>query len=125
MSTFGRQSGGGRRIAAREKLPLPAVVSTLRESITAEIVDVSATGVRLKGSHLPAVDALVSLKLDKVEEFGTVVWCAGTQCGIAFDEPLSSGDLAQLRREMKIASAVWRSVDERLAARDWRYGAAR
>ena len=67
-----------RRIAAREKLALPAVVSTLRESITAEIVDVSATGVRLKGSHLPVVDALVSLKLDKVEEFGTVVWCAGT-----------------------------------------------
>ena len=125
MSNFGKHPGGGRRIAAREKLPLPAVVSTLSETITAEILDVSSTGVRLKGSHLPAAGALVSLKLDKVDEFGTVVWCEETQCGIAFDEPLSSAQLSQLRREVNITSVIWRSVDERLAARDWRYGAAR
>jgi hypothetical protein len=124
-TTFGKRSGGGRRAASREKLPLPAVVSTLRESITAEIIDVSSTGVRLKGSHLPEAGSLVSLKLDKIEEFGTVAWSNEEMCGVSFDEPLSSTQLGELRREVTIASMRWRSVDERLAARDWRYGAAR
>jgi hypothetical protein len=30
-----------------------------------------------------------------------------------------------LRREVTVASMVWQSVDERLAARDWHYGVAR
>lgn len=125
MTEFGRRSGGGRRIEAREKLPLPAVVSTLRESITAEVIDLSLTGVRFKGSHLPAPGAFVSLRIDKLDAYGTVAWCTDELCGVEFDVPLSTVELNQLRREVNIASVVWRSVDERLAARDWRHGVAR
>ena len=67
MTEFGRRSGGGRRIEARGKLPLPAVVSTLRESVTAEVIDLSLTGVRFNGSHLPAPGAFVSLRIDKLD----------------------------------------------------------
>lgn len=125
MAGFGKCSGGGRRIAAREQLPLPAVVSTLKESVTAEVVDLSASGVRFKAAHLPGVGALVALRIDRLDAFGSVAWCEGELCGVAFDVPLSNLELTQLRREVNIASVVWRSVDERLAARDWRHGIAR
>jgi hypothetical protein len=46
-------------------------------------------------------------------------------CGVLFDVELSSFELNRLRREVKLASVAWKSVDERLAARDWRYGVAR
>lgn len=125
MRIFGKKIGGGRRSAAREELPLPAVVSTVDNSIVAEVVDLSATGARLKGTQLPSPGAVVSLKLDCVHAFGTVAWCRGEECGVAFEVPLASFELSRLRREVVVASVFWQSVDERLAARDCRYGVAR
>lgn len=125
MRTFGRMFGGGRRATAREELPLPAVVSTVENSLVAELVDLSATGARLKGTHLPARGAVISLKLDCVHAFGTVVWSSGDECGVCFDLPLAPFEFSRLRREVKIASVMWRNVDERLAARDWQFGVAR
>lgn len=125
MRVFGRKFGGGRRTAAREKLPLPAVVSTIENSVVAELVDLSSTGARLKGHHLPGTGATISLRLDCVHTFGAVVWSTEMECGVLFDAELSSFELNRLRREVKVAAVVWNSVDERLAARDWRYGVAR
>lgn len=125
MRAFGRKFGGGRRSAVREKLPLPAVVSTLETSVVAELVDLSATGARLRGDHLPLVGALVSLKLDCVHAFGSIAWVRGEECGVSFDASLANFELNRLRREVTVASVTWRSVEERLAARDCRYGAPR
>ncbi len=125
MREFGKKCGGGRRAAARESLPLPAVVSTIGNSVVAELVKLSSTGARLKGAHLPSPGAALSLRLDCVHVFGTIAWKTGEECGVAFDMPLSNLELNRLRREVKVASLVWRSVDERLAARDWWSGVAR
>jgi PilZ domain len=125
MSTFGKQCGGGRRIASRQKLSFAAVVSTIQSSTTAELVDVSSSGARLKGAHRPAEGTLVSLRLDTIEAFGVVAWREEDICGVAFDEPLSRAELSQLRRQVTIASVRWRSVDEQLASQDWCYGSAR
>jgi hypothetical protein len=125
MRIFGKKFGGGRRAAAREELPLPAVVSTIENSVIAELVDLSSTGARLNGTHLPIVGATVSVRLDCVRAFGSVVWRTEMGCGVLFDAELSSFELNRLRREVKLASVAWKSVDERLAARDWRYGVAR
>ena len=121
MRSFGKKVGGGRRSAAREKLPLPAIVSTLENNIVAELVDLSVTGARLRGEHLPSVAALVSLKLDCVHSFGTIAWVQNDECGVSFDAPLANSELGRLRREVRVASVAWRSVEERLAARDCRY----
>jgi hypothetical protein len=125
MRIFGKKIGGGRRAASREKFPLPAVLSTVENSALAELVDLSMTGARLKGAHLPSPGAAVSLRLDCVHVFGTVAWLQEEECGISFDVPLANFEFARLRREVAVASVVWSSVDERIAARDWHYGVAR
>ena len=121
MIAFGKKFGGGRRTEAREKLPLPALVSTIENSIVAELVDLSSTGAKLRGSGVPATGAVVSLRLDCVRAFGTVAWSRGDECGISFDVSLASFELNRLRREVSVASVMWRSVDERIAARDWQF----
>jgi hypothetical protein len=118
---FGKRFGGGRRVAAREKLPLPAVVSTIENSIVAELVDLSSTGARLRGEDLPTAGTLLCLMLDCVRAFGCVAWSTDDECGVSFEEPLANFELSRLRREVTLASLVWRNVDERLAARDWQY----
>ena len=125
MQIFGKKIGGGRRTAARERLPLPAVISTSENSVVAELVDLSRTCARLRGEHLPPAGATLSLRLECVRAFGTVAWSTELECGVAFDSELSRFELNRLRREVTVAAVIWNSVDERLAARDWRYGVAR
>ena len=125
MSIFGKKSGGGRRAAQREKLPLPAMVSTIENTAIAELLDLSSTGAKLKGLALPPEGEVLSLKLDCVRAFGQIAWRTADECGVHFDVPLAPFELARLRREVSVTSVIWGSVDERLAARDWHTGFAR
>jgi len=125
MPMFGKRIGGGRRRASREKLPLPAMLSTIDNYHMAMVVDLSDTGARVKGDKLPSSGLPISIKLDCVRAFGVVAWSTGTECGVAFDEPLSKFEFERLRREVKLASLSWRSVDEKLASEDWATGIAR
>jgi hypothetical protein len=125
MPLFGKRVGGGRRRASREHLPMPAMLSTIDNYHIATVVDLSSTGARIQGDRLPPAGLPISIKLDCVRAFGVVAWCRDGQCGVAFDDPLSKFELERLRREVKLASLAWRSVDEKLASEDWASGLAR
>lgn len=125
MRIFGKKSGGGRRTATREAMPLPASVSTIESNFITRLSDLSATGARLSGKCLPNVGQPVVLRIDRVKVFGTVAWAAKSECGIEFEEPLAPFDMSQLRREMKLAALTWRNIDEKLAIEDWANGLAR
>jgi hypothetical protein len=125
MVKFGKRVGGGRRIASREKLPMPAMLSTIQHYHVAVLVDLSSTGARFRGDKLPPIDEVVSVKLDSVQAFGIVAWSRKNECGLSFDVPLSKFDLERLRHKIKVASLGWRNVDERMACDDWQTGLAR
>lgn len=125
MPLFGKRIGGGRRGASREKLPMPAMLSTIENFHMAMVVDLSDTAARLQGDNLPPVDEVVSIKLDCVRTFGVVAWSTGGECGVRFDEPLTKFEFERLRREVRLASLAWRTVHERLALDGWASGMAR
>jgi hypothetical protein len=104
-------------------VPLIAVVTTLRESRSAILVDVSATGARLLGPDLPQPAEELFLTVEGVVVFGTVAWERDDERGVAFDEPLKAIDEARLRQ--RVAQAKGLSPEMRAAFDDWALGFAR
>ena len=123
MGTFGKSKGGGRRIAPRTEGPLRAVVTTLSGSRSADLVDISGTGARLCANGLPEIGEEISVKVEGVSAFGTVVWADGDIRGMVFDEPLTP-DAEQLLRQ-KVAEAAGLSPDLKAAFDEWTVGVVR
>lgn len=123
MGSFGKCGGGGRRLAPRQAAPLIAVVSTLSTSHAATVVDISTTGVRLRGDDLPGIGAELILGIENIRTFGCVAWRRGGECGIAFDDPLPPCDVELVRR--KAAASRGLSPEMRAAYDDWTLGLAR
>ena len=123
MSQFGKCNGGGRRSAHRQSAPLMAVIATLRHTYSAILVDVSCTGVRLRGEELPGVGDELMLTIETVRGFGTIAWKHDGECGIAFDEPLAAADVDELRR--RASNSHGYSPELRAALDDWNVGLAR
>ena len=123
MSTFGKCSGGGRRSAAREVAPLVAVFTTLTQSHAVTLVDVSATGARLRGDFLPRMAEELLLSVEGVRTFGHVVWSESGECGVEFDEPLQPAAVEELRT--KVARSAGLRPDWKAAMDDWMLGFAR
>ena len=73
MSTFGKAQGGGRRSAPREGVPLIAIFTTITRSHRALVVDISATGVRLRGDELPQKGEALDINIEDVRAFGIVM----------------------------------------------------
>jgi hypothetical protein len=95
----------------------------LSASHSAILVDVSATGVRVRGSNLPQKGEDLFVAIEGLVAFGTVVWCDGSLRGIAFDEPLRAGDEQFLNQ--KVAQAQGLPPDVKAAFQDWTLGVAR
>lgn len=123
MSAFGKSQGGGRRVARRETAPLFAVYSTVTQSRRAEVVDVSATGVRLRSRELPQAGEALDVTIEAARGFGTVIWSESGECGIAFDEPLTPEEVAVLQQRVAQMAALPEQV--RAALEDWMTGFAR
>ena len=123
MSSFGKCNGGGRRAAVRQNAPLIAVLSTLTRSHSAVVVDLSQTGVRVRGDDLPAAEDELIIGVEGVRTFGTVSWLRDDECGIAFDEPLPANDVAALCHLASKGRGY--SPEARAAFEDWTLGLAR
>jgi len=123
MSTFGKCEGGGRRSAARTPAPLIGLVTTLNETRTAVVVDVSATGARLRGKNLPSKDADFFIHVEGVVTFGTVQWEDGDDRGIVFDTPLAPADEQLLHQ--KVCEARGHPPEIKAALDEWSVGIAR
>jgi hypothetical protein len=125
MKAFGKCDGGGRRHASREHLQFPALVSTIQDDRVLVLVDLSSTGARLRGPDLPPVGEAVSLKVDYVRAFGTVAWLNGGECGVDFDSPIQSFQIARLSERVKVATFTAGGVEQQLGLQDWLTGFAR
>lgn len=122
--SFGKCGGGGRRSAAREPAPLIAVFTTVTHSYPATLVDVSSSGARLHCSRfVPEVGEEILVAVERVRAFGRVTWCYQGQCGVAFDTPLTSGDVDFLRR--RVASSAGFTPEMKAALDEWTLGIAR
>src|SRR4051812_21582808 len=97
MNAFGKCLGGGRRAAPREAAPLLAVYTTVTRSHSAQLVDVSSTGARLRAPDLPQEGDELIITIGRVRAFGAVAWVTETDFAMAFDDRLDASDLAQLR----------------------------
>jgi hypothetical protein len=123
MGEFGKRKGGGRRSAARTPVPLIAVVTTLQESRSAVLADVSSTGARLRGRNLPMEQEDLFIAVDGLSVFGTVAWADGDERGVSFDAPLNPDDEAVLRQQ--IAETQGLPLEFKAAFDDWAQGFAR
>ncbi len=123
MKSFGKSNGGGRRGASRESLPLIAAFATRTRSHHASLVDVSSTGLRLKGDNLPARDEDLVITVESKSVYGVVAWSRLGYCGVEFDTPLPAETLDLLEQRVRRA----RGLPPEIAAAmdDWQLGAAR
>ena len=104
-------------------LPLTAVVTTLNESHSAVVWDVSAKGAKLRGLDLPSEGEDLFLSIDGLVLFGTVVRQDDDTRGIAFDQPLNASQEARLRQKVLHANGL--PIEIRAAFDDWSAGFAR
>jgi hypothetical protein len=108
MRTFGKRIDGptGRRKSLREEVVLAGSALTLEQSRPVVVTDVSAKGAKLIGRQLPAKGTHVLLTFGNVELFASVVWCSRDECGIAFEEALTSEQSDELKREGRWAKVM-------------------
>ena len=118
--TFGKREGGGRRRAPREAAPLVAVFTTVTQSHEVILVDVSSSGARLRGPHLPEVRDELFVSIGKIKAFGTVAWVEHPEFGVAFDPDLPADDLEALREQVKKGAGF--SPEVRAAIEGWVLG---
>lgn len=121
MPMFGRRMDGvdGRRSAIREPMLLSAAILTLNRSFSAIIVNVSATGARLRGCGDVSQGDDLWIKVGVIDALATAVWAEDGQCGVTFDTALSDADLDHLRKEAKNTLVTRLTPQERLAAQGW------
>jgi hypothetical protein len=74
MFAFGKSPGGGRRTATRDAAPLIVLLTTIAKTHQTVLVDISATGARLKGDELPPVGAELCVTVEQVKTFATAMW---------------------------------------------------
>jgi hypothetical protein len=85
-------------------MPLIAVIATVGYERRVGVLNVSCKGVQLTSPDLPPDGEIVMFQSGTVQSFGRVVWSRRGQCGVAFDEPISSVQVEQLRQEADIAA---------------------
>lgn len=123
MAAFGKATGGGRRDGNREAAPLSVIMTTATTSYAAELVDLSATGARLRCSELPFIGDELSLTAGRIKTFCTVRWKSALECGVRFYEPLLQAEVISVRRE--VAEGKGLDLATRGAMEDWILGVAR
>lgn len=115
----------GRRVEPRANIVLPASVEALDGRQSISLIEVSRSGARLEGADLPAIGKGVILRCGKLDTFGTVVWAVDGRCGVAFDEPISTQELIEIRHLAVVAERAHMTPEEIQAMADWKNGLAR
>ena len=108
MVRFGNSTAFGRRVAPRTEAPFVALLSTSNAQHTAELVDLSRTGARLKGKGFPDEGEELTLRAEKISAAGVIVWVDGEECGVVFDTPIAAAEVNRVRALAKFVEAVAR-----------------
>lgn len=112
----------GQRTRPRSKVSLPGNLATPATSQPIILVDVSATGARVRGGNLPAAGEFVRLSIGSSIAFGAVAWCEDEECGLAFDHRLTDAEVAEFRQAAAEAQRLGLSPDVMRAKADWTNG---
>jgi hypothetical protein len=75
-----------RRRSERASVLLPASVVTISAYQYFELVNLSATGAKLRGSAIPAIGKPALFRLSGLQVLCKVVWAKADLCGVHFDE---------------------------------------
>ncbi len=103
MKRFGRRQPSGRKIEGerrtkeRDSVSLPGALDTTATRRDVVLIDVSASGARVRGEDLPIIGYYVRLQVEGAALFGTVMWRRSEECGLRFDEKLSEASLQDLK----------------------------
>ena len=100
-----------RRRAPRAAVSLEASVVTMSEYIYFELVDLSATGAKMRGPAPPPLGKTALFRLGGFQTLCRVAWADGECCGVRFDEHIPPGVLAQFR-DSGTATVGIRAADE-------------
>lgn len=100
-----------------------AVFTTVSHSHGAVLVDLSSTGARMRSDELPRLGEELMVTIETIRAFGTVAWIDGDQFGVAFDVPVSTGELMQLKRRLTRTAGL--APELNAAMEDWNTGMAR
>lgn len=88
----------GRRAMARARLGLPGRLARVTGYAPCEVLDVSQSGAGVFTADRPPTPGEgVTLYIQDVEAFGTVIWRSGPSFGVMFDAPLSHTQVVALR----------------------------
>jgi hypothetical protein len=115
---FGKRVGGGRRIAPRLPIDIPASLKALDCSGGVTLIDVSSTGAKLRGAPLPGDGDDLWITVGPMKVFATVIWKQTKECGVTFDVPLTPLQIHQLRGQGDHARFMKVTPELRLAADD-------
>ena len=99
------------------------LIATLTQTLEAVLVDLSATGARISGAHLPAVGEELFFSVLRLKTMGSVRWREGIECGIEFFDPLPQADVVEVRRTVARGAGLDPAV--KAALDDWVLGFAR
>lgn len=81
-----------------------AVLSNRIGEYSSTLVDVSRTGIRLRGARLPFEGEDVLLLTEDVRVWGQVVRCEDDVCAVEFDTPIAPVEVQQLQLLADISS---------------------
>lgn len=105
---FGKRIDGptGRRRIEREEVVLAASAQTLKASRDVVVADVSSSGAKLQGRQLHTLDPDVLLLVGATDLFAKIAWANRGECGIIFEEPLSTEMVGHIKREGRWAKVM-------------------
>jgi hypothetical protein len=110
-----------RRRAPRASVLLPASVVTMSAYQYLEVVNLSPTGAKLRGSPRPEVGMTAMFRLEGFQLLCKVVWAKDDLCGVRFDELIPPRVLDSFREAGNTAKLGMLTPTEQ-AADDWATG---
>ena len=124
MRMRGERAGGtlNRRRSKRASVLLPASVVTMSAYQYFEVINLSASGAKLRGSITPAVSKTALFRLDEFQVLCKVVWATEELCGVRFDEPIPPGVLARFNYAGSTAKMGMVTPEEKQAEEGWTNG---
>lgn len=108
-----------RRRAPRASVLLPASVVTMSAYRYLEVVNISPTGAKLRGSPIPEIGKTAMFRLEGFQLLCKVVWARDNLCGVRFEELIPPRVLATLREAGNTAKLGMLTPSEQQAADEW------
>jgi hypothetical protein len=90
----------------REEVVLAASAQSLSSSRPVVVSDVSPLGAKLRGRALAELGRNVLVSVADVDVFATVAWVNRDECGVKWDEPLSTELMTRIKRHGQWAQVM-------------------